>query len=212
MPARSDLIGQTFAELTVMGRGWRRGRDRYWRVRCLCGRVETYPQRRLSQNRRDAVKVCAVCRARACAVCGAELPRASHLRRGRAAEDRTTEDEMAIHTLYTIHATDADHLAEVTAEMRVLGAPTVRVVDCGDHYMALEGTHRLHAAADLGLAPNLIVLAQDDLVAADSLDWDYRGLWVAASYTAGELAGEVFAPAQAQVLYLNNDGVVSRSR
>jgi hypothetical protein len=74
MPGPSDLIGQTFGELTVIGRGRRRSHERYWRVRCRCGRVETYPQRRLTQKRRDAVRVCAACRARACSVCGAELP------------------------------------------------------------------------------------------------------------------------------------------
>ena len=82
-----------------------------------------------------------------------------------------------------------DKIARVMGEMQSLGAPVVRVVDCGDHYMALEGVHRLEAAARLGIAPNLIVLDQDELVAADSLDW--QDLQSGESYAAGELAGEI---------------------
>ncbi|MBF6615549.1 MAG: hypothetical protein ITG07_02365 [Candidimonas sp.] len=93
-------------------------------------------------------------------------------------------------TIYTIHAPDTEKLEQVIAEMRELGAPTIRVVDCGDFFMALEGSHRVPAAAELGITPTLVVLEQDDLVDADSLDWqDY--LQEGQQYTAGELAGEV---------------------
>lgn len=37
--------------------------------------------------------------------------------------------------------------------------------------MVLEGVHRIAAATELGVAPQLIVLEQDDLVDADTLDW-----------------------------------------
>ena len=40
----------------------------------------------------------------------------------------------------------------------------IRIVDCGTHYMAIEGSHRLAAAADLKIVPPLIVLAEHDLV------------------------------------------------
>ena len=96
---------------------------------------------------------------------------------------------MTISTLYTIHGHNDAKIARVMGEMQSLGAPVVRVVDCGDHYMALEGVHRLEAAARLGIAPNLIVLDQDELVAADSLDW--QDLQSGESYAAGELAGEI---------------------
>lgn len=94
-----------------------------------------------------------------------------------------------ITTLYTIHGHSEAKVEAVMADMANLGAPSIRVVDCGDHYMALEGVHRLEAAARLGIAPNLIVLEQDDLVEADSLDWP--DLARGESYTAGDLAGEV---------------------
>ena len=91
-------------------------------------------------------------------------------------------------TVYTVHGIEPRKLARVTEEMRTLGAPTVRVVDCGDYMQAIEGTHRLHAAAELGIAPRLVVLAQGDLVDGDSLDW--QDLQPGERYTAGELAGE----------------------
>jgi hypothetical protein len=109
-------------------------------------------------------------------------------------------------TLYAIHAVDQDKLAEVVAEMRSLGAPKIRVVDCGDYLMALEGTHRLAACAALGLAPELDVLAQDEMVAADSLDW--QDLEAGEQYTAGELAGEVFSPS-CGVYQILGDGTIA---
>ena len=54
-------------------------------------------------------------------------------------------------TLYTIHKVDKTKLAAVIADMRVLGFPTIRAVDCGGYLMAIEGTHRVAAAAHLGL-------------------------------------------------------------
>ena len=101
-------------------------------------------------------------------------------------------------TVYTIHEAEPEHLARVTEEMRVLGAPRIRVVDCGDHFFALEGTHRLHAAAALNLTPEFDVLDQDALVDADSLDW--QDLQRGEQYTAGELVAEAYSPIQAQAL------------
>lgn len=94
-----------------------------------------------------------------------------------------------IDSLYTPHKVDGAKLEAVTADMARLGAPTIRVVDCGDHYMALEGCHRLAAAAALGIAPNLVILEQEDLVDADTLDID--GLERGETYTAGEVAGNL---------------------
>ncbi len=50
-------------------------------------------------------------------------------------------------TVYAIHAPFADRLAEVIAEMRVMGAPTIRAVDCGDYLMALDGSQRPASSA-----------------------------------------------------------------
>lgn len=50
---------------------------------------------------------------------------------------------------------DPDHLESVIAEMRILGAPTIRAVwmECHMMWVALEGCHRLRAAHILGLVP-----------------------------------------------------------
>lgn len=111
-----------------------------------------------------------------------------------------------ISALYLIHAADPAKLAAVKAEMLILGAPTVRVVDCGDHYMAIEGCHRLMAAAELGIAPILTVLAQDDMIDADSLDID--AFQAGETYTAGEVAGELYGMHN-PVLKISRDGTLA---
>jgi hypothetical protein len=108
-------------------------------------------------------------------------------------------------TVYAIHAPEADKLEQVKAEMVQLGAPTIEVVDCGDFYMALEGSHRLAAAHALGIEPELIVYEQSDLIDVSRYDWfepNNWALWDGADecplkYEAGEVAGEVFSHRQA---------------
>jgi uncharacterized ParB-like nuclease family protein len=51
------------------------------------------------------------------------------------------------------HPTWDPKVEAVKDEMRVLGPPIIRVVDCGDYYMAIEGCHRLMAAAQLDICP-----------------------------------------------------------
>jgi len=50
------------------------------------------------------------------------------------------------------------HLEKVKDEMRVLGPPKIRAIWCEDRgvWAALEGCHRLHAALELGLEPEII--------------------------------------------------------
>ncbi|WBV42706.1 hypothetical protein [Pseudoroseomonas cervicalis] len=100
-------------------------------------------------------------------------------------------------TIYAIHAPTADRLEDVKAEMAQLGAPTIEVVDCGDHYRALEGSHRLAAAAALGLVPELVIHEQDDMLDISRFDWFDAGDWEGSSHPAGEVAGEIFSPTQA---------------
>lgn len=95
--------------------------------------------------------------------------------------------------VYAIHRPDADHLGEVVGDMRRLGAPTIRVVDCGDHYMALEGSHRLAAAHSLGLEPELIVYGQGDVIDVTAYDWYEPSQWAETRYPAGEVAGELYS-------------------
>ena len=109
--------------------------------------------------------------------------------------------------LYVIDGVDPETLEAAKAEIRVLGAPQIRVVDCGDHYMAIEGVHRLAAAAELGIAPNLTILKQDDLVEADSLDNDY--FQTGEARTAGEIAGKL-RTMRNSVLTVEHNGTLRR--
>jgi hypothetical protein len=74
---------------------------------------------------------------------------------------------MTTRTIYAPHPPIPKHLAEVIAEMRRLGSPTIRVYDAGDHDVALEGSHRLAAAHTLGLP-----VIRDVLGGADEMDHD----------------------------------------
>jgi hypothetical protein len=93
---------------------------------------------------------------------------------------------LATKTLYLVHPIWDEKVEDVKAKMRILGAPTVRVVDLGDCYMAIEGCHRLMAAAELGIAPVLIVLTEHDLIEVDTIDTDY--FKPGEIKTAGEIA------------------------
>lgn len=58
---------------------------------------------------------------------------------------------------------DADHFIAVKAEMATLGAPTIKAVRLdGDLYAALEGCHRLRAAFELGLTPEIEEIEYSD--------------------------------------------------
>ena len=52
---------------------------------------------------------------------------------------------------------DQAHLDVVMAEMKTLGAPTIKAVwmECHGVWAALEGCHRLRAAHALGLTPEI---------------------------------------------------------
>ena len=100
--------------------------------------------------------------------------------------------------IYAIHGPAAEKLETVKREMEALGAPIIRVVNCGDHYMALEGSHRLAAAHALGLEPQLVVFEQDEMLDITQFDWFDEANWFETIYQAGEVAGELFAPSQAR--------------
>jgi hypothetical protein len=57
-----------------------------------------------------------------------------------------------------------EHLAEVIEQMKTLGAPKIHAVwmPCYDHYAALEGCHRIRAAKELGLIPEIIEVEYSD--------------------------------------------------
>jgi hypothetical protein len=64
-----------------------------------------------------------------------------------------------------------EHLVDVMKEMEKLGPPTIRIVHVENNlYQAIEGCHRLRAAAALGLTPEFEELD------ADTLRSDVEGL------------------------------------
>lgn len=72
---------------------------------------------------------------------------------------------------------DKTHLEDVKAEMIKLGAPTIRVFDMGEGmYAAIEGCHRLRAAAALGVTPEIEILDYDALADIDVTDEQAHGL------------------------------------
>jgi hypothetical protein len=79
--------------------------------------------------------------------------------------------------IITINAPDAEHLAHVIAEMQILGAPTIRCVRDADAglIVALEGSHRIAAAVELGLTPVITLLDDDAEITCDDLGYDDCG-------------------------------------
>ena len=67
--------------------------------------------------------------------------------------------------IYTINSAEKNHLDQVKEEMALLGSPKVRAVWCGDHYRAIEGSHRVAAAAELGHTVEVIDVDLEDVIA-----------------------------------------------
>jgi hypothetical protein len=62
------------------------------------------------------------------------------------------------YTIVIPNEINPQHLDEVIAEMRVLGAPRIRAIVDADRYRAIEGSHRIAAAGYLGLVPEIVVV------------------------------------------------------
>ena len=58
---------------------------------------------------------------------------------------------------------DSKHYAHVREAMLQLGAPTVRAWwdECTASWLAIEGSHRIAVAAELGIEPEIIDLGKD---------------------------------------------------
>ena len=111
--------------------------------------------------------------------------------------------------LMSIHGVKSkEHLEKVTEEMRELGTPIIRVVDCGDTYFALEGTHRLRAACLLGIAPTLDVVGEQDQVDLTWLDILDNFPDGTVSMPAGEIVAALRDPYGNGSYRITNDGVL----
>lgn len=98
--------------------------------------------------------------------------------------------------LIAINATDPIHLAAVTADMRVLGRPTLRCIrdEAQCVTLALEGSHRLAAAADLDLEPHLVMLDDDDLLTVADIGYDDCGWFAGQPARAADIRDRIAAP------------------
>lgn len=64
---------------------------------------------------------------------------------------------MRIIAFYDID-TNTEHMDKVVMDMRVMGAPTIRAVETAHGTVAIEGAHRLAAAYELGLTPDVEIV------------------------------------------------------
>ena len=70
---------------------------------------------------------------------------------------------LAIHTIDK----NSEHYANVKAYMVKNGAPVIRVCDTGNGVYALEGSHRLAAAHELGIMPIFEEIEADEIFEND---------------------------------------------
>jgi hypothetical protein len=89
---------------------------------------------------------------------------------------------------------DAEILVDVMSEMKKRGAPTIRGFwNFDGDFQAIEGCHRVRAAAALGLTPELEALDKDTLrVDVEDLDYeDGSDLTCATIETIGDWENDV---------------------
>lgn len=90
---------------------------------------------------------------------------------------------------------DADHLKAVIDEMRGLGAPTIKAVDMTGTwgaYVALEGSHRIRAAAALGLTPIIEEVEWSDTDTTDDVvPGSYDDNWTIEQIVDGAISNHV---------------------
>lgn len=79
--------------------------------------------------------------------------------------------------IYAKHLPYTDgHLGKVALDMEHAGAPTIRCMQIGEDFYALEGSHRLACAHRFGLEPKLVVHEPE-------LNTDRDGYWLRVSQT-----------------------------
>jgi hypothetical protein len=70
-------------------------------------------------------------------------------------------------TIIAPHQADPKKLADVVTEMSTLGSPSIAAYWDGEKYIALEGSHRIAAAAQLGLPVAIVEYDGDDEIEHD---------------------------------------------
>lgn len=85
----------------------------------------------------------------------------------------------------TPHAPDPDHLEDVRERMAELGPPRIHAYYDTEIYWALEGSHRVAAAHDLGLRPELVLMDPEDEIEHDFEDVPGRTVADLLDYLSG---------------------------
>ncbi len=73
-------------------------------------------------------------------------------------------------TIITCNEINENHLNKVTKQMKTIGAPTVRAIYDGEIYYAIEGSHRLMAAHELGIIPEIAEIEYSDEIITVQVD------------------------------------------
>ena len=73
---------------------------------------------------------------------------------------------------------DREHLETVKKEMEQRGTPTIKAVwvDHADYYQSLEGSHRIRAAKELGITPEIEAVDYDEYRDKDITEIDWMDL------------------------------------
>jgi hypothetical protein len=69
---------------------------------------------------------------------------------------------MTTTTIILVNKIDTGRLEEIKSEMAVLGSPTVRAFEACGYLVAIEGSHRLAAAAEIGLPVHIERIDTDE--------------------------------------------------
>lgn len=79
--------------------------------------------------------------------------------------------------IIAINKPDTDHLSKVINTMREMGTATIKAVwmEVWGAWVALEGSHRLAAAAELGLTPEIDEVDYDETTSLADLGCDDSG-------------------------------------
>ena len=70
--------------------------------------------------------------------------------------------EKTIYAPHKIKKENNTHLLKIIEIIKEKGTPTIKVVDCGEYYQAIEGCHRLAGCDFLGIIPEIEIYNYDD--------------------------------------------------
>lgn len=101
------------------------------------------------------------------------------------------EQNAAMKPIQALHKPELAPLAAIVRAMQTLGPPTIEVVDLGDYYAALEGSHRLGAAKILGLTPTLVLRDADEYIDPTAYDWFDEAFFPEITIAAGVAAARL---------------------